>query len=329
VIHGGAGAALVAALVRPHTYPDLSDSRAGLTADAARVFVGMLASAGAITRLPEDASIEDEDANLAQWEFHDLFFHSRSRQGRHDRPFGGTYPFLGRIEPLPAVKPKPTGERFVLHRPDLEEAERNDPPLGRVLDERRSIRAYASEPVSAEQLGEFLYRVARVRSVEDADPTQGRYYALSRRPYPSGGATYDLELYVTINVCTRLPPGLYHYDPLDHELRKLSDRDERVEALLHYASMSTGVPHLPQVLITLASRFQRLSWKYRSMAYATTLKNVGVLYQTMYLVATAMGLAPCALGGGNSDVFAEAAGTDYYAESSVGEFVLGSVPDDA
>jgi hypothetical protein len=49
----------------------------------------------------------------------------------------------------------------------------------------------------------------------------------------------------------------------------------------------------------------------------------------MYLVATAMGLAPCALGGGNSDVFAEAAGTDYYAESSVGEFVLGSVPDDA
>jgi hypothetical protein len=48
----------------------------------------------------------------------------------------------------------------------------------------------------------------------------------------------------------------------------------------------------------------------------------------MYLVATAMGFAPCALGGGNSDVFAEAAGTDYYAESSVGEFVLGSAPDD-
>jgi SagB-type dehydrogenase family enzyme len=64
------------------------------------------------------------------------------------------------------------------------------------------------------------------------------------------------------------------------------------------------------------------------MAYATTLKNGGVLSQTMYLVATAMGFAPCALGGGNSDVFAEAAGTDYYAESSVGEFVLGSAPDD-
>jgi SagB-type dehydrogenase family enzyme len=134
---------------------------------------------------------------------------------------------------------------------------------------------------------------------------------------------------VTINVCAGIPSGLYHYDPLGHELRKLADRDERVEALLHYASLSTGVGHLPQVLITLASRFQRLSWKYRSMAYATTLKNVGVLYQTMYLVATAMGLAPCALGGGNSDLFAQAAETDYYAETSVGDFLLGSAPAEA
>jgi hypothetical protein len=44
----------------------------------------------------------------------------------------------------------------------------------------------------------------------------------------------------------------------------------------------------------------------------------------MYLVATAMNLAPCAIGGGNSDRFAAAVGTDYYAETSVGEFILGS-----
>ena len=61
------------------------------------------------------------------------------------------------------------------------------------------------------------------------------------------------------------------------------------------------------------------------MAYAITLKNVGVLYQTMYLVATAMGLAPCALGSGSSDLCAAAAGTEYLAESWVGEFPLGSL----
>ena len=61
-----------------------------------------------------------------------------------------------------------------------------------------------------------------------------------------------------------------------------------------------------------------------SIAYGATLKHVGVLYQTMYLVATAMDLAPCAVGCGNADLFARAAGTDYYAETSVGEFLLGS-----
>lgn len=60
------------------------------------------------------------------------------------------------------------------------------------------------------------------------------------------------------------------------------------------------------------------------MAYAATLKHVGILYQTMYLAATAMGLAPCAVGTGNADLFAEATGLDYYAETSVGEFLLGS-----
>jgi len=91
--------------------------------------------------------------------------------------------------------------------------------------------------------------------------------------------------------------------------------------MAYYAADEQGVP---QVLIILTARFQRVSWKYNAMAYALVLKDVGVLYQTMYLVATAMGLAPCALGGGDSDLFAAVAGTNYYAETSVGEFILGS-----
>ena len=53
------------------------------------------------------------------------------------------------------------------------------------------------------------------------------------------------------------------------------------------------------ILLVLTARFQRVSWKYELIAYATILKGVGVLYQTMYLVATAMRLAPCAIGAGD------------------------------
>lgn len=82
---------------------------------------------------------------------------------------------------------------------------------------------------------------------------------------------------------------------------------------------------IPSVTFTTAAEQlrQRLSWKYASIAYAVILKDVGVLLQNMYLVATAMGLAPCALGSGDSDLFAKAAGIDYLVEASVGESMLG------
>lgn len=146
----------------------------------------------------------------------------------------------------------------------------------------------------------------------------------SERPYANGGACYELEFYIIVNRCENIPEGLYHYCPLDHQLCKISDKSTYVETLLKNAETATDPPCNSQILIVLATRFPRVSWNYESLSYALTLKHVGVLYQTMYLVATAMNLAPCAIGSGNSDVFATAIGCDYYAETSVGEFILGS-----
>jgi SagB-type dehydrogenase family enzyme len=55
------------------------------------------------------------------------------------------------------------------------------------------------------------------------------------------------------------------------------------------------------------------------------LKHIGVLFQTFYLVATAMQLAPGAIGGGNSEQFCKVAALNEHEESSVGEFSLGSL----
>jgi SagB-type dehydrogenase family enzyme len=65
-------------------------------------------------------------------------------------------------------------------------------------------------------------------------------------------------------------------------------------------------------------------WKYHAIGYSLVLKHVGVLYQTIYLVATAMGLAVCGLGGGDAGDFAAASGLPYHAEGSVGELVIGT-----
>ena len=60
------------------------------------------------------------------------------------------------------------------------------------------------------------------------------------------------------------------------------------------------------------------------MAYALLLKDLGVILQSLYLVATSMGLAGCAQGGGDSLLFSNLIGCDDLVESSIGEFALGS-----
>lgn len=318
ILPGWMGAALAGELAMARSFPTLCNLFKEIPPQTIALFLGLLLGSGFLCEAKPEEPYPGESRSLLQWDFHDLLFHARSRLGRHTNRFGGTYRFQDKIDPLPAVKPPMSEEGIDLFRPDMERLEERDYPFSLVLEQRRSIREYADFPITDRELGEFLYRTARVKELIRTESQD-----LSKRPYPGGGAIYELELYLTIDSCNNIPAGLYHYCPKSHRLEKLCGRTEATNELLKDAMRSTG-EGTPQVLITIAARFQRLSWKYESMAYSVILKNVGVLYQTMYLVATAMDLAPCALGGGDSDLFAKAAGLDYYLETSVGEFLLGS-----
>jgi SagB-type dehydrogenase family enzyme len=319
----------IAALARLRTPAELAALAGGLPEQAVALLVGLLAHAEMLQKVGP-AGAEEEPESLHSWEFHDLLFHARSRKGRSDAAFGAAFPLAGRLPPPPAVKPSGPVETIALHRPDLERLRREDVPLAEVVERRRSLRGCDAGPIAVRQLGEFLFRVGRVtdrREVELATPGGPVRMTFVSRPYPSGGALYELEFYVAVHACDGLAAGLYHYDAPHHRLGRLCGRTNEVARLLEDAAASADVPvERFQVLILLSARFQRLAWKYASIAYALILKHVGVVYQTMYLTATAMGLAPCALGGGDADLFARAAGTDYYAETSVGEFLLGAGP---
>jgi SagB-type dehydrogenase family enzyme len=316
-----AAAAVVARLGGEGTMADLADV---LPADAVAELVGHLVGVGFVEQLTADGFPSDTEDVLRQWDFHDLLSHSRARSGRFDQPFGGIFPYTGEIEPRPAVKPVPDGPAIALHRPELDDVLATDPSLTAVLEGRTSVRKYAEKPLTARQIGEWLYRTARVRAIYG--PLPSAPYEASNRPYPCGGAAYELELYLTVQRCDGIDPGIYYYDPVGHRLVLVNKSVEDRRALLHTASVATALQADPDVLVTMTSRFQRLSWKYRAIAYSVSLKHAGVLYQTMYLVATAMGLAPCGLGSGDADLAARAFGLDYLSESSIGDFILGSRP---
>lgn len=259
-----------------------------------------------------------------QWKPHELWFHERSRGGHRAYAgggFGGTGWARGEFEPLPARhEPRFPGPRMALARPDLAVLKKSDPSLTEVLESRTSIRQHDDgDPLTFDELGQFLYRCARTREIA---PYEGVEY--KSKPYPSGGSTYELEIYPLVRNVAGLSPGMYHYDADDHELVLVAADDPTTRRLLRRAQMSARPkPGPPQVVLVISARFGRIMWKYEAMSYALILKHVGVLYQTMYAVATAMGLAPCGLGSGDSVLFAEITGLDPVVEGGVGEFMLG------
>jgi SagB-type dehydrogenase family enzyme len=266
------------------------------------------------------------DSNLVLWDFHDLLFHARSTQGRHANPLGGVYPYAGVIPPPSAVRPRWPGKKNDLGSfPDA--GSEAISPFSRLLRERHSTRSFDDErPITFGELARFLDGTARVlaRYRNRADlGDAGPWVDYAIRPYPSAGASYALELYLAVDKCDGLVRGFYHYDADGHELVPISVATQELEALLTGAAYAMGAPARPQVLITIAARFGRTSWKYSSIAYALILKDVGVLTQTLYLVATDMGLGGCAIGTADIHLFAKMTGIEFHIEGPVGQFAIG------
>ena len=211
-------------------------------------------------------------------------------------------------------------KRIPFRNPTVGELQHFDGSLEEVISNRASVRTQSPIPISKDQLGQFLYRTARVIAQYNV-PGIGEF---TKRPYPSGGASYELEIYITVNYSLDLERGFYYYDPVFHDLLLLRTPCDHMEKMISESWMSSGRTCYTQILITIASRFQRVAWKYRGMALATQYKNVGVLFAHLYLVATAMNSSASALGLGNSDRFNLLSGTSYYEESSIGEFIVGN-----
>jgi SagB-type dehydrogenase family enzyme len=266
--------------------------------------------------------LAEGDHSLVLWDFHDLLFHTRSTEGRHPNPLGGGYPYVGIISPLPAVRPNWPGKKI-----DLRKFSAAHPgaisPVAKLLRERHSTRSFDDQrPITLAELSQFLDGTARVlsRSNTKLEVDDGGHTV---RPYPSAGAAYELELYLAVNHCEGLARGFYHYDAGAHVLAPIGVPPNELDALLAGAEYAMGAPAAPQMLITIAARFGRISWKYSSIAYALILKDVGVLMQTLYLMATDMGLGGCAIGIANIDLFAKMTGVEFHVEGPVGQFAIG------
>lgn len=259
------------------------------------------------------------------WEFHDLLFHSQTRNGRVRRRLGGTARFqvfpdtsgIGDRTPFPGD--------IILPPVDLAQVAANDPPFGEVMHRRLSVRDWGAGTMPLKTLAELLARVTEVRPL--AMPEGMGPDVAFDRAYPSGGGIYETDLVILANRVEGLETGAYLHRPGPRSLGPLPTSIAKFQGLLIAAGEATGQGMAtPEVLIVCAARFQDLAVKYEGIAYALMLKHVGVLMEAINLTATAMGLGACALGNGDADDFAAATGLDYYRHGSIGEVAVSLLP---
>jgi SagB-type dehydrogenase family enzyme len=219
--------------------------------------------------------------------------------------------------------PKGTGRRIPLSRPDTTALTASGVSLTELLEADHACPVSLAEELSVEQIGELLYRSARIRSVGPACLPAGAAYQVSQRPYFNTGCLYELELYLCAHRCTGLAPATYHYDPGEHALTVVSDAQDEVRSLLDLAMVAASLQDRPPAMICVTTRIARVSWLFGDSAYAMSLLHFGALQQTLYLCAKAMGLAVHAVPLDTADQVDWALRLPWPAEVGIGECVLG------
>ncbi|HEX6539588.1 MAG TPA: SagB family peptide dehydrogenase [Candidatus Dormibacteraeota bacterium] len=192
--------------------------------------------------------------------------------------------------------------------------------LGDVLQRRRSVRRFGSRALRLDELSTLLHHAARVESPRPAEQQSSE----AHRPFPAAGAESELEIYVLADNVDGLTPAAYHYDPVGHHLVLVRARDADQERIQRDAGLAAGgLERTPPVMLLITAVFSRVMQRYEWVGLSLIYKDCGCLLQTLYLVATAMGLAPCAIGTGEELENTRWLGLDPLVEAQVGCFLVG------
>lgn len=187
-----------------------------------------------------------------------------------------------------------------------------DISLRQALINRGSIRSFSQQPISQAVLSTFLYYSAGIYSIGGGGV---------HRFYPSGGARYPLETYV-LPLNSVLQKGLYHYNLKNHSLERLLFLKKNINTSKFFGQewiANAGC------IIIITGIFERTTMKYGGRGYRHILIEAGHMGQNMYLLASALNIGCCAIGGFIDDKLNALLDVDGTEETVLYAFALGNV----
>jgi len=152
-----------------------------------------------------------------------------------------------------------------------------------LLKSRKSVREFSEEPISLTDLAKILH------SSRIVDPNRDP----ERRTYPSAGARFPVEIYLTSFNVNGLEKGAYHYDITQMKLEQLWKKD------LGMYKEEIVSPYLrnPAAALILTSVVPRSEVKYGYKAYPYSLIEVGHIAQNILLSCCKYNVGACPVGG--------------------------------
>ena len=162
-----------------------------------------------------------------------------------------------------------------------------------IIKKRRSIRKFSGKSISLERLSKILFLGDGV--IEKLEYFDGSTWSL--RASPSPGGLYPIDIYcITLNIDNMLP-GLYFYNPLQHQL-ELIQKGILLEPLMDaLPGVENDTLKQSCACIILGGIMPRVKFKYGERGYRFALLEAGHICQNLLLAAHAEEVGALPVGG--------------------------------
>jgi SagB-type dehydrogenase family enzyme len=198
---------------------------------------------------------------------------------------------LGRPQPPLELPVDPSATLIPLPDP----AVTAKPPLDlwQAIKQRISVRNYAEQALTLEELSLLLWATQGVRRVSARPATL--------RTVPSAGARHAFETFLLINRVEGLPPGLYRYAAIEHALFAV-DLAQDINARVTTACEDQSQVANSAVTFIWAAVIERMTWRYQVRGYRYILLDAGHVCQNLYLAAGGLNCGVCAIAAYDDDM---------------------------
>ena len=189
--------------------------------------------------------------------------------------------------PAPPLEKAAPQDARIIPLPQPSDIKAHAMDLRIAIEQRRSVRRYARDPLTIEELAYLCWCTQGIVDVK------APFYTL--RNVPSAGGRHALETWLLINRVKGIQPGLYRYLAFSHGLATIDTTSGIADSIMS-ACLGQAFVRSSAVTFIWSAVIYRMAWRYSERAYRLVHLDAGHACQNLYLAAEQIGCGTCAIG---------------------------------